>query len=200
MRFTRTEMIVCIVCVSVLALIAIPALMRQRSSAQMLRLLGNGRLIYGSLMPNYTTDWVDHGKQLRQWEADAFPSSSATSRFPTSTRYFAEVKQDTVHFSLFAAPGIPPYKGTNPAEFGSANNAWCVTLDIVPRSKTVYPFYFTRNLMCTSIEAASIEDTAPFGRKGVVTIMSDGAGLIIRGEHLRTAFNPSKGTNRVLRP
>jgi hypothetical protein len=153
----------------------------------MLLLLNNGRSIYDSLRPNYTVDWVDHGEGLRQWEAEAFPSS---------------VKQDALPFSMFAAPGIPPYRGTNPAKFGSANNAWCVTLDIAPRSKTVYPFYFTRNLMCTSIETASIqiEDTAPFGRKGVVTIMSDGAGLIIRGEYLRTAFNPSEGTNRVLRP
>jgi hypothetical protein len=103
---------------------------------------------------------------------------------------------------MFSAPGLRTYRGTNATEFTSANNAWCVSLDIKPRDKARFPFYFTRNLTITNLSEATgpLSECAPFGRQGNVVIWSDGAGQILKEPELRDSFNPQNGKNKVLRP
>lgn len=151
-----------------------------------------------------------HTTVFRSMAAEGVFAASSTSRgghaVGTSTEYFRWLVASNivnVGFSFFAAPGVPPYLGSDPVCFLPENNAWCVTADLASSSDGSIPLMFTRNLgieSLTNADASKLRDGPPFGKRGVVVLYKNGNASFLRAEELGEAFNPSGATNVVLRP
>ena len=162
----------------------------------------SAELIYRSIRPNYNLNVSDRS-YFAKWEKDAYPSSGT---FSSSTEYIRNLvsnKWIQPYFGLFALPGVTPYRGEDSAKFSSNNNAWVMTLDIDPKKLPRVPFMFTRNLDIRCLSEAHpkrLRDVAPFGKRGILVVMTDGSARFIRAEDIEKEFNPLGLTNDVLRP
>ena len=134
-----------------------------------------------------------------------------SSEFPSSTAYITNVVSRGAirhdDYSLFSAPGITAYRGTNAGWFKAENNAWCVVADLSDNAADNTPFLITRNLNVSSLAELKgkvgdqLSDEPPFGRKGVVIISKGGAANIVKPDMLWSDFLGGQTfTNRVLRP
>lgn len=163
---------------------------------QMISVMSNGQNIFLSLFARQN--------EISPWSSDYYPKSSGPFSFASSTEYLRAVVTSgcmNVSFAFFSAPGISSTHSTNPGDFHSSNNAWCVVTDISHETPDNCPFLFTRNLTITSLDQAPIlSDAPPFGRKGVVVIMKNGGGLVLNADGARSLFSELNLTNKILRP
>jgi len=174
---------------------------------QMRRVLQAQRDIYVAMY------MMDDDERTLLGLTNPFPKSTDSDGWHTSTDYWKSLvsQSDSVavrNFSLFAAPGIKSYGGSDSALFRAENNAHCIVLDLDP-SRTPYltPLIFTRNLTITNLSQdvrSALSDEPPFGRRGVVLTALGGSGhilnereLVVYFEDLRKEWNAS---NIVLRP
>ena len=134
-----------------------------------------------------------------------------SSEFQSSTSYITNVvslgaiRRDD--YSLFSAPNITSYHGTNAAVFRAENNAWCVVAGLSDEASDITPFLFTRNLNVSCLAELKgkvgdqLCDGPPFGRKGVTVIFKGGAARILKPDLLwSNILGGQTFTNRVLRP
>lgn len=154
------------------------------------------------VIPNYSIDSPDP-KLFSDWEKDSYPASGA---FSSSTEFFRNLVikgRIQPFFEIYSAPGIPACDGNDPSMFRPENNAWCVTTDLNPLNLPQCPYMFTRNLDITSISDARadrLRDIPPYGRRGVLVIMTDCSAKFIPAKQIESEFNPLGLTNAVLRP
>ena len=188
-----------LIAVLLLAALAVFLFIREHrhfEKRQMISVMSNGRNIFLSLFARQNA--------TSPWSSEYYPKSSGPFSFASSTEYLRAVVTSgcmNVSYAFFSAPGIPSAHSTNPSDFLSFNNAWCVVADISQGTPDNCPFLFTRNLTITSLDQAPIlTDAPPFGRKGVVVIMKNGGGLLLNAEGARSYFEGLNLTNRVLRP
>ena len=163
---------------------------------QMLSVMTNGRNIFLSLYARQSA--------MSPWSSEFYPKYAGPFSFASSTEYLRAVVTSgcmNVSYAFFSAPGVPSAHGTDPKEFLSSNNAWCVVADISQETPDDCPFLFTKNLAITSLDQAPIlKDTPPFGSEGVVVIMKNGRGLVLNADSAHSIFSGLHLTNRVLRP
>ena len=136
-----------------------------------------------------------------------FPQTS--DGFQTSADYFRDAFTNNylrgLDLSVFWAPGLSSLADpTNPAAFGSQNNAWCITLDTVDSDPLWLPMMFTRNLCFTGTTLDTFvgldKNAKPFGDQVGVVVTKGGAARILNKGATLGDFNPSGATNRFLRP
>lgn len=200
--FTLIELLVVISIIAILAAVLTPAVTDALTRGKMTGTMSNGRGIYLALFAKSTEDVVFQS-------GDPFPKSTGTTmKFDDSTAYWKYVVTSgvmNVDFSFFSAPGVVPKKTVNPADFTDENNAWCITADVSDATPDGTPLLFTRNLnVATTADAdpASklVADQAPFGSKGVVVVTKGGSSMVLKKDYINANFNPTGGTNVVLRP
>jgi hypothetical protein len=184
------------------AVALLPGIVLKRQARELLR---NGARIHMQLF------WDPVINVRYEW----WPKSTAGNRWTSSTKYFHDVitgrwGTNSARLALLSGPGLRTWKGGDPADFHAENNAWCVTLDLptppwpseVPIDER--PLFFTRNLKIDSLSDpvdAALSDDAPFGKKAVVVIRTDGLGTVLWGkEEVVAYFKQFSATNRVLRP
>ena len=182
-------------------------------------------LLYRGFRPNYNLH-VQHISDFGPDEEVAYP---VTGQFPSSTEFFINLITKQIltgfNYGIFAVSGVPAYWGNDQQCFSRTNNAWCVTLDLDPmrlpdvpdwrRKSSEYgkngessppllaPFIFSRNLDIRSLSEAHsdrLRDVPPYGREGVLVVMTDGEAKFLRPEQIESEFNPMGLTNAVLRP
>ena len=163
-----------------------------------------------------------NGKQIyyaafaRNLEVDAKEVWPSSASYSSSTVFFTNLVGNgvlktsglpKVGYSVFAAPGITPYMGSNAALFKAENNAWCVVADLSEESPDTMPFLISRNVRASSLAdlhgriGDTLSDDPPFGRKGVVVILKGGGLWRLRGQGAWNAvFTNAALTNRILRP
>jgi len=138
---------------------------------------------------------------------DAWPS---TTSYATSTAFFSNLvtkgylKPD---FTVFAAPGIKPYTGSNAAQFRAENNAWCVVADLTGQSPDRMPVLITCNMQATNLATLqglisdTLSDGPPFGHDNVLVVCKGGMAMNAKGVMDWSAILDGKAfTNRILRP
>lgn len=109
----------------------------------------------------------------------------------------------TVSYDFFSAPGIPPAKSMNAADFKAGNNAWRLVLDLDDVSEST-PFLFSRN--CDPSQGPSpggqlLLSGEPFGGQGVVVVMKGGSAFSLKGPRVDPEiFNPPGSKLTVVGP
>ncbi len=134
----------------------------------------------------------------------AYRRATNTTAFFTSPIRESVVKCD---YSLFSAPGVTPYRGTNTALFKPENNAWCMVGDLTNESSNQVPVFLTRNVKaCTLAElhgliADTLSDEAPFGKKCVIVVLKNHKAFTLDGNaDWSSVLGAHDYTNRILRP
>lgn len=201
--FTLIELLVVISIIAILAAVLTPAVTDALTRGKMTGTMNNGRSIYLSLFAKDTEDPVFQS-------GSPFPKSTGTTMvFTESTTYWKYVVTSgvmNVDFSFFSAPGITPVKTMNPVDFTEANNAWCITADVNDGTPDGTPLLFTRNLNITKTEETDLASPSkltanpPFGTKGVVVVTKGGSSMVLKKDYINANFNPTGGSNTVLRP
>jgi prepilin-type N-terminal cleavage/methylation domain-containing protein len=201
--FTLIELLVVISIIAILAAVLTPAVTDALTRGKMTGTMNNGRSIYLSLFAKDTEDPVFQS-------GSPFPrTTGAQPLYTESTTFWKYVVTSgvmNVDFSFFSAPGIQPVKTADPALFTEANNAWCITADVNDGTADGTPLLFTRNLNIDQTDADNLSDpqqltaNPPFGTKGVVVVTKGGSSMVLKKDYLNANFNPTGGSNTVLRP
>ena len=201
--FTLIELLVVIAIIAILAAVLTPTVTDALTRGKMTGTLANGRSIFQALFAKDIEDPIFQ-------TGGAYPRSTGTGRiFTDSTDFFRHVLTSgvmRVNTSFFSAPGVPPPATTNLTDFLGANNAWCISANLTDSSIDTTPLLFTRNLNVNQLSSgtfdysAAMTENAPFGRKGLPTVLKGGSGLVFKPDTLNANFF-SGGTNvTVLRP
>jgi len=155
--------------------------------------------LHGHPQEALSAEWYSRRQMLQA------PASRGAGSFTSSTEYFRALVTNgylTVDYGFFAAPGVLPYEGKDPAGFTSQHNAWCVVAGIDRQHpERRLPLFFSKNLRITNL-AQSAECSLsgePFGDECVV-VYSDGTGAVLQPAQLVLEFSPEGATNTVLRP
>lgn len=203
--FTLIELLVVISIIAILAAVLTPAVTDALTRGKMTGVMNNGRSIYLSLFAKDTEDPVFQ-------TGSPFPKSvgkgGGVFEYANSTDYFKWVVTSgvmNVDYSFFSAPGITPYRGTDPAQFLAPNNAWCMSADVSDATPDGTPLLFTRNLNIMSTDETDLRDKMrsdvnPFGNKGVVVVTKGGTAFVLKKDYIDDNFNSTGSTNDVLRP
>lgn len=200
--FTLIELLVVIAIIAILAAVLTPTVTDALTRGKMTGTLSNGRSIFQALFAKDIEDPIFQ-------TGSAYPrSTGAAPTFQNSTDFFKYVITANVmrvNTSFFSAPGVPPPTSTNLADFAAGNNAWCISANLSDSTIDTAPLLFTRNLNVSSLAggtdfAGSLTDEAPFGRKGVPTILKGGSGLMFKSDNLNANFYSGSTNITVLRP
>lgn len=196
--FTLIELLVVIAIIAILAAVLTPTVTDALTRGKITGTLANGRSIHQALFAKDIDDPIFQ-------TGSPYPKTGEFGN--KSTAYWINVVTAgimKVDFSFFSAPGIPPARGTNTANFTEANNAWCITADINDSSIDTTPLIFTRNLNISSLVnpdyAAALTENAPFGRKGLPTVLKGGSGLVFKPDNINANFYAGTSNNPVFRP
>ncbi len=194
--FTLIELLVVIAIIAILAAILVPAVTKALDNGKMTQMMSNGRAIYLSMFADSLDNVILNTGEL-------YPQQDQYANSTDFFKYLITNKVMNVDFSFFAAPGITPYRGTDPAQFTANNNAWCVAADFNESTADGAPFLFSKNLNITTLseDPASKLTGVPFGNKGVVVVSKGGQAFKLSGNQLTTEnFNPSNTNAPVLKP
>lgn len=202
--FTLIELLVVIAIIAILAAILTPAVNKGLTSGKQVQQLNAAKSILTFMFAKDLEDVVFTTASIYPKKGALDPASS---QFPTSTDFFRWATTSgaiKVDFSFYAAPGIPPTKGTNGALFQAANNAWCVSA--VGTNYTglpdTTPVVYTRNLKCVGDKtdgAVSLLDSDPYGKNGAI-VGTKGFAVFTLKENTLTNFNPSGVSLDILIP
>ena len=201
--FTLIELLVVIAIIAILAAVLTPAVTDALTRGKMTGTLANGRSIFQALFARDIEDPIFQ-------TGSSYPRNTGTGRiFTDSTDFWAHVITSgtmRVNTSFFSAPGVNPATSTNIADFAADNNAWCIAANVNDSTIDNTPLLFTKNLNITALSATTYDygsdltDNAPFGRKGLPTVLKGGAGLIFKPDNINANFYAG-GTNiTILRP
>lgn len=199
--FTLIELLVVIAIIAILAAVLTPTVTDALTRGKMTGTLANGRSIFQALFAKDIEDPIFQ-------TGSAYPRSSGSApTFSASTAFWVHVVTSgimRVNTSFFSAPGVPPPVDTNITSFTEGNNAWCITADLSDSSLDTTPLIFTRNLNLSTIVnsdyGAQMTENAPFGTKGVPTVLKGGSGLIFKKDNINGNFYTGSSNNVVLRP
>lgn len=194
--FTLIELLVVIAIIAILAALLLPAVARARKSAKLTQTVSNGRNLFTLLFAE---------------DMDAFAAGTSspfpkTGDFTTSTLYFQDMMDRgklEVEPAFFAAPGIDPAPAGQ--DLATANNAWCMTLDISEKSASETPVLFTQNIepniSLRSGNDHTLSDRDPFGQEGAVAVYVGGAARKLTNDpESMELFNPATNGNACLAP
>jgi prepilin-type N-terminal cleavage/methylation domain-containing protein len=202
--FTLIELLVVISIIAILAAVLTPAVTDALTRGKMTGTMNNGRSIYLALFAKDTEDPIfQSGSPFPKFKDGAGPMY-----FADSTAYWIYVVTNgvmNVDFSFFSAPGITPIKSVKPEDFKAANNAWCITADVGDGTPDGTPFLFTRNLVIKKTDETPLDtklsaEQDPFRTKGVVMVTKGGGAMTLKKDYINANFNPTGGSNDVLRP
>lgn len=197
--FTLVELLAVITIIALLAALLFPVVNRAIESAHLTRMKNNGRQIALGL----TASSAHMG--LIDASGAAWPRSG---QFEDSTAFFHWVITNEVvetDFSLFGGPGLPVYRGLDPARFTPEHNAWNVVLDVTDATHESTPVFVTRNVRWEG-DVLTGEITAdplarPFGDKYAVFVTRTGSAFDMRRLQMTTTnLNVAGAMNGVLYP
>jgi prepilin-type N-terminal cleavage/methylation domain-containing protein len=203
--FTLIELLVVISIIAILAAVLTPAVTDALTRGKMTGTMNNGRSIYLSLFAKDTEDPVfQSGSPFPTYKKGA----TDPMYFENSTTYWTYVVTSevmNVDFSFFSAPGVKPIKSREATDFKPVNNAWCISADVGEGTPDGTPLLITRNLNINNTSDKPFDtkldaDTDPYRDRGVVLVTKGGAAMTMKKDIINENFNPTGGTNEVLRP
>ncbi len=181
----------------IFAALLIPACQRSMIQAGMKSTVANGANIYQSFFANQMDARVEN---------ETNPIWPQTGQYQTSTEFFIDLVTNgvmTVSYAFFSAPGIPPARSRDAADFTADNNAWRLVLDLDQASEGT-PFLFTKNCdpdnLITSGGKLQLRGE-PFGGRGLVVVLKGGAAFALKGPQVDPElFNPPESALKVVGP
>ena len=172
--------------------IVLPAVDKASDSAEQVQVVSNGANIYKAVFASQIQDLV-LGSDRSEWPRKG--------QYRTTTEFFVElVGSGTINaaFDVFAAPGLPPARSSDPLDFKAENNAWRMVLGLDDAPEGT-PFLFTRNYDPKTLVAGDdpivLSDEPPFGKKGMVVVLKGGSAFFLKGDQLRNSFFNPAGTS-----
>lgn len=197
--FTLIELLVVIAIIAILAALLFPGVQGAINRARLTNLANNGRQLYTAMFAKMMSPEVVSGTV-----SFSYPDST---NYPTSTTYWEYMvtnKLINVDFSFFAGPGVPAVKGTDPAVFAGANNAWCIVGNVAESDADTLPLFFTRNLNIANVNDTPINSTSISGEmsvKGIIMVAKGGSANIIEPDALSTnTFSGGSVAKPILKP
>lgn len=196
--FTLIELLVVIAIIAILAAVLTPTVTDALTRGKMTGTLANGRSIFQALFAKDIEDPIFQS-------GSAFPQKPPYQDSTTFWQYVVTASVMRVNTSFFSAPGVLPPATTNITDFKADNNAWCISANLNDATIDMTPLLFTKNLDVTTLSAgqdysASLTENAPFGRKGLPTILKGGSGMIFKPEVMNANFYNGATNITVLRP
>jgi hypothetical protein len=169
-----------------------------RKQSQLQKLMHCGQSLY-TLVHQLSFDNPEHMIPL---DRVAFPRSSGPDAFSNTTEIFHYLITNQIinDADAIELSGQTPRPGD---VFISAKNVWCISADMSWKDDPETPYFFTRNLVITSLAtrvSESWRDDELTGGDYVVVITRGGAGKIVHRRDLDRLFNPSGVVHAVLRP
>lgn len=197
--FTLIELLVVIAIIAILAALLFPGVQGAINRARLTNLANNGRQLYTAMFAKMMSPEVVSG-------AVNFTYPDSTN-YTTSTLYWEYMvtnKLINVDFSFFAGPGVPQIKGSDPAQFTGANNAWSIVGNLTESEQDTLPMFFTRNLNITAVNESPINSSKLTGEmsvKGIIMVSKGGGANIIEPDALSTnTFNGGTNALPILKP
>lgn len=169
--------------------IVLPAVDKATESAGQVQTVSNGANIYKAVFASQMQNLVLGGDQS-EWPRKG--------HCRTTTEYFKELVASgtlNVTYDFLGAPGLPPAASSDPRDFRSENNAWCMVLGLDDAPDGT-PFLFTRNYRPTVLTDGDgpivLNNEPPFGTNGLVVVLKGGSAFFLKGDQLRNSyFNPA---------
>lgn len=186
--FTRTELVVALAVVGVLAVLAIPAMPGGLVKGKFTSTLSNEKQIWVATS-NMADDGISTENKSIGWPGDLVASGTMQCKATDFVKVL--IKNNYLKagdLKIFSAQGVMPFKGSNVNKFSATpgpNNNCAFTIYCIQQSDTgssIFLSTINATLNVSSTTFSLDKYAAPFSDEGYVVIHKEGSGVVFRKE------------------